>query len=185
MSRLNVFNNVSLDGYFTGANNDLSWAHAGADDEEFGAWIAGNASGGGALLMGRVTHDLMIQYWPTPMAIQNDPVVAKGMNDAKKYVFSRTLAQSSWKNTTILRGDVAEEVRKLEQVEEDITILGSGTIIAQLAETDLVDTWQFVIVPVFLGKGRTMFEGVTKPHALKLTASRSFRNGRVVNSYER
>lgn len=184
MSRLNMFNSVTLDGYFTGENGDLSWAHGGMDDPEFGEFVSGNASGGGALLMGRITHDMMIRYWPTPMAMQNDPVVAKGMNEMKKYVFSRTLDRSTWNNTTILKGDVAAEVRKLKEGGDPITILGSGTIVAQLAETDLIDTWQFVVVPVFLGKGRTLFEGVRQLRKLKLTESRSFKNGSIVNSYE-
>jgi dihydrofolate reductase len=185
MRPLHVFNSVTLDGYFTGENGDLRWAHGNQDDPEFGEFVSGNASGGGVLLMGRVTYDMMVRYWPTPQAMQNDPVVARGMNEMQKFVFSRTLDNATWSNTTILKGDVAEEVRKLKEGDgPGITILGSGTIVAQLAETDLIDQYQFVVVPVFLGKGRTMFEGVKAPHTLKLTDSRSFKNGSVVLTYE-
>jgi dihydrofolate reductase len=79
MRKLIVFNNVTLDGYFTGANGDISWAH-GNDDPEFNAFVAGNASGGGQLLLGRITYELMAGYWPTPTAIRNAPLVAEGMN---------------------------------------------------------------------------------------------------------
>lgn len=186
MQKLDVFNSVSLDGYFTGENGDLGWAHENADDAEWGEFVSGNAQGGGALLMGRVTHDMMASFWPTPEAMESMPEVAKGMNEMPKFVFSRTLGRSAWRNTTILEGDVPSEVRRLKsETGLDLTILGSGTIVAQLAETDLIDSYQFVVVPVFLGKGRTMFEGVRAPHALKLASSRAFRNGRVVLTYER
>jgi dihydrofolate reductase len=185
MRPLHVFNSVTLDGYFTGENGDLRWAHGNQDDAEFGEFVSGNASGGGVLLMGRVTYDMMASYWPTPQAIESDPVVARGMNEMEKFVFSRTLDKAAWSNTTILDGDVAAEVRKLKEGSgPGITILGSGSIVAQLAETDLIDQYQFVVVPVFLGKGRTMFEGVGGERKLKLTGSRAFKNGSVVLSYE-
>ena len=121
--------------------------------------------------MGRVTHDMMASFWPTPEAMESMPEVAKGMNEMPKFVFSRTLGRSAWSNTTILEGDVPSEVRRLKsETGLDLTILGSGTIVAQLAETDLIDSYQFVVVPVFLGKGRTMFEGVRAPQALKLAS---------------
>ena len=184
MGKVSVFNSVSLDGYFTGENGDLQWAHGSSDDPEWGEFVSGNAQGGGALLMGRVTYDMMIQYWPTPQAKQNDPVVAKGMNEMPKYVFSRSLDRATWENTTIVKGEVAGEVRKLKSEVDDITILGSGSIIAKLADTDLIDSYTIVVVPVILGKGRTMFEGAGKKPKLKLSDTRAFRNGNVVLSYE-
>src|SRR6478752_2175751 len=99
MGKLIVFNNVTLDGYFAGINGDVSWAHAGSDDAEFNAFVAGNASGGGPILLGRITYDLMSSYWPTPVAIKNDPIVAKAMNNMSKVVFSRTMDKAQWNNT--------------------------------------------------------------------------------------
>ena len=101
MRKLIVFNNVTLDGYFTGADGDMSWAYSGSDDPEFNAFVAGNASGGGQLLLGRITYDLMAGYWPTPIAIKNAPVVAEGMNSMRKVVFSRTLDKAQWNNTRL------------------------------------------------------------------------------------
>ena len=90
MRKLGVFNNVTLDGYFTGKNGDLSWAK-GHMDAEFNAFVADNARSGGLLLLGRITYELMASYWPTPQARKNDPVVAERMNNLPKVVFSRTL----------------------------------------------------------------------------------------------
>ena len=101
MRKLSVFNSVTLDGYFSGPNGDIGWAHEGADDPDFHSFVEENAKGGGALLFGRKTYELMKSYWPTPEAMKNDPVVAEKMNSLPKVVFSRTLDKADWNNTTL------------------------------------------------------------------------------------
>ena len=161
MRKLVVFNNVTLDGYFAGPDGDFSWAHSGSDDAEFNAFVADNASGGGQLLLGRVTYDLMVSYWPTPAALKNDPIVAEGMNSMPKVVFSRTMTNASWSNTKLVKGDVAAEVRRLKKAPgPGMAILGSGSIVSQLAPEGLIDEYQIVMNPVVLGKGKTMFDGL-------------------------
>lgn len=182
MRKLVVFNMVSLDGYFVDAAGDMSWAHK--HDDEWNTFVSGNASGNGMLLFGRVTYDMMAGYWPSPMALQNSPVVAKGMNEMPKIVFSRTLDKAAWNNTTLLKGDLAAEVKKLKAAPgPDMVILGSGNIISQLAQLNLIDEFQLAISPIVLGKGRTLFESVTKRLSLKLTNSRTFGNGTVFVCY--
>jgi len=184
MRKLTVFNQVSVDGYFTDAKSDLSWAKQNQDDE-FREFVAGNASGEAELLFGRKTYEMMASYWPTPMARQNDPVVAEGMNNLPKVVFSRTLDKASWNNTKIVKSDPAAAVRKMKSESgNDMVLMGSGTIVSQLAQAGLIDEYQFVVIPIVLGKGRTMFEGVDEKFPLKLTKTRSFGNGDVVLWYE-
>jgi dihydrofolate reductase len=178
-----VFNSITLDGYFTGENGDLSWAHR-ANDPEWNEFVGGNASGNGTLLMGRKTYDMMKAYWPTPQAKQNDQKVAEGMNRSKKVVFSRTLGDPGWENTRVVKNDIVDEVRRLKNESgEGLVLLGSGSIVAQLAQAGLVDAYTFVVVPVVIGKGRTMFEGVDNAPALQRTDVKTFRNGNVVLSY--
>ena len=185
MRKLVVFNNVSLDGYFSGKNGDFSWAHSGSDDAEYQAFVAGNASGGGQLLFGRITYELMANYWPTPIAAKNDPVVAEGMNCMPKVVFSRTMDKASWSNTRLIKGDIASEVRKMKnEPGSGMAILGSGSIVSQLAPHGLIDEYQVVLNPVVLGAGRTMFDGIEEKLHLKLTKTRTFRNGKVFLCYE-
>ncbi|HEY4132707.1 MAG TPA: dihydrofolate reductase family protein [Gemmatimonadaceae bacterium] len=184
MARLLTFMSVSLDGCFADAQGGVGFAHAGSDDPEWQAFVAGNASGGGRLLFGRVTYDMMKSYWPTPMAAQNDPVVAERMNAYEKYVISRTLTEATWRNTTLLKGDLVAEVTKLKQG-GDVAILGSGSLVAQLGEAGLIDDFQIVTCPSVLGDGKRLFAGVKKPFDLKLTSTRSFKNGKVVLNYER
>jgi dihydrofolate reductase len=185
MRRLVVFNQVTLDGYFAGANGDISWFKTGNQDVEWNAFVEENAKGGGVLLFGRITYELMASYWPTPLAIKNDPVVAERMNHLPKVVFSRTLDKASWANTKLVKGGLAAEVRKMKKEPgEDMAILGSGSIVSQLAQEGLIDEYQIVVNPVVLGKGRTMFEGVKEKLTLKLTKTRAFGNGNVLLCYE-
>ena len=183
MRSLIVFNHVSLDGYFVDKKGDMRWAHK--QDPEWNEFVAGNARGGGVLLFGRVTYEMMASYWPTPMAAQNSPAVAEHMNNLQKVVFSRTLEKASWNNTKLVKGDLATEVRKMKQdSSEGLVIMGSGTIVSQLAQEGLIDEFQIVVCPIVIGSGRTLFEGVTEKQNLKLTKSRTFGNGNVYTCYQ-
>ncbi len=185
MSKLVVFNNVTLDGYFTGADGDFSWGHSGREDAEFNAFVNDNASGEGRLLFGRITYELMASYWPTPMAFKNDPIVAEGMNRMLKVVFSRSLENVSWSNTQLVKGDIVSAIRKMKnETGNDMTILGSGSIVSQLAPEGLIDEYQVVLNPVVLGNGRTMFDGIKEKLNLKLTETRTFSSGKVFLCYE-
>jgi dihydrofolate reductase len=183
MRKLIVFNMISADGYFTDAGGDMSWAHK--QDKEWTDFTSSNASGNGVLLFGRKTYDLMVSYWPTPMAAENSPEVAEGMNRMEKVVFSRTMDKASWNNTKLVKTDLPSEIRKMKNEPGDgMVILGSGTIVSQLADEGLIDEFQIVMSPIALGKGRTIFEGLKKKIALKLTSSRVFGNGNVLLCYQ-
>jgi len=185
MRKLIVFNHVSLDGYFSDANSDMSFAHRDNQDAEWDAFAADNASGGGVLLFGRITYELMASFWPTPLAAQQMPVVAERMNNLPKVVFSRTLDKASWQNTKLVTSDLAGEIRKMKQeAGEDIAILGSGSLVSQLTQHRLIDEYQIVVNPVALGKGRTLFEGLTEKVLLRLTHTRTFGNGKVLLCYQ-
>jgi dihydrofolate reductase len=182
MRTLRVFESISVDGYFADAKGDISWAHSSRTDPEFSAWVAGNAGSGGELLFGRKTYEMMVAFWPTPMAAEQMPAVADGMNAAKKYLLSRTI-RPSWNNTHLLDADGIEAVRRLKATDgAGITVLGSGSVAAQLGDAGLVDEYQFVIVPVALGQGRTVF---TNRSDLRLLEHRVFRGGNVVVTYGR
>ena len=183
MPKLVVYNAMSLDGYFTDAKGDMSWAHK--QDPEWQAFVKENASGGGRLLFGRITYELMAGFWSTPAALQSNPVVAERLNALQKFVCSTTLEQATWNNTTLLKGDLTAEVRKLkQQAAADIVVMGSGSVVAQLAEAGLVDEYQIVLNPLVVGQGRTLFEGVQRKLPMKLAKSRPFANGNVVLFYE-
>lgn len=186
MRKLIVFNHITLDGYFVDANGSMNWARPDKEDTEWNAFVAENAnSGESTLLFGRITYELMIRYWPTPMAIKHDKAIAERMNNLPKVVFSKTLNEATWTNTRLMKGDLVAEVKKMKLGPGDgMTIMGSGTIISQLAQEGLIDEFQVIVNPIVIGKGRTMFEGIKERLALKLTKSRTFSNGYVYLCYE-
>jgi dihydrofolate reductase len=185
MPNLVVFDHITLDGYFCSPTGDFSFFGPSYQDQEFHAFAEENICAADALLFGRVTYDLMVSYWPKPDPIKNDPIVAGRLNNLPKFVLSRTLASSSWNNTHILKGDIASEVRKLknEAPGKRISILGSGNVVAQLAAHGLINEYEIVLNPVAIGAGRTLFDGLSQPVNLRLSNSRTFRNGNILLRY--
>ena len=183
MRKISMFNQVSVDGYFVDATGDMSWARR--DDPEWMDFAAQNASGDAELVFGRITCEMMAGFWPTPQAMQMLPAVARKMNESPKIVFSRTLESASWNNTRVIKGDIVAQMRELKKkTGPGMTILGSGTIVSQFAQAGLIDDYQIVTIPIVLGGGRTMFDGVKQKLRLKLTNSRIFKNGNVLLCYE-
>jgi dihydrofolate reductase len=183
MRKLHVFENISVDGFFADAKNDMSWAHK--HDEEWNAFAGQNAGGDGALLFGRITYEMMAGFWTTPQAAAMLPEVAAGMNRMRKYVVSRRLDRADWQNTTLLKGDLVKEVEALKATPgPDLVILGSGSLVSQLSAARLIDEYQLVVNPIVVGKGRTLFETLDQRFPLKYSKSRAFRNGNVVLWYQ-
>jgi dihydrofolate reductase len=180
MSNLTTFTFLTLNGFFHGPGGDISWHRHG---EEENAYAAAALKSGSMLLFGRVTYQLMASYWPTDQARTNDPTVAEGMNAAQKVVFSRTLRKADWRNTSIA-SDAAGEVARLKRDgRKAMTVLGSGSIVAELARHGLVDRFLFMIDPVVLGTGGTIFHDLGKKLDLELEESRVFGSGVVLLSY--
>jgi len=186
MRTLRMFNSISLDGYFTDADGDYMWAHEGSTDPDLMEFIKGNAQGVNALIFGRLTYELMAAWWPTAEAAKAMPDVARGMNAAPKYVFSRSLDSAEWSNTTLLSEDPATAIARLKQTPgPDMTVLGSGTIVSQLAEARLIDEVQLLLCPVVLGSGKSHFAEVTGKPWWRLSRCLTFKNGRVFFAYHR
>lgn len=181
---LAAFIEISLDGYYCDGNDEIGFAHKAPEDTEWNTFVAGNASGGGMLLLGRKTYDMMASWWPTPMAAQAMPVVAARMNEMRKIVCSRTLDSAEWHNTTLLKSDLVGTIQRLKaETGPDITILGSGSIVAQLTDARLIDSYQVVVNPVALGGGKAIFSGLKEPLNLELRNTRVFDNGSTVLWY--
>ena len=181
MRKLTVFNFITLNGFYKGKNEDISW-HKHGDEES--AFAAEGSKSGSVLLFGRVTYQMMESYWPTQMAKQNSPDVAEGMNQSEKIVFSRTLKNTNWDNSRIVRTNPVEEVKRMKKENgSDLTVLGSGTIVTQLAENNLIDTYMLMVDPVVLGEGTPIFQGIKQQPDLKLIDTRKFKSGVVLLTY--
>ena len=182
MRKLTVFNFITLNGFYKGRNEDISWHKHG---EEESAFASEGSKSGSILLFGRVTYQMMESYWPTQMAKQDSPEVTKGMNASEKIVFSKTLKHTDWANARIVRDSPVEEVKRMKKENgNDMTVLGSGTIVTQLAEHNLIDTYMLMVDPVVLGDGTPIFKGIKRQPDLRLVDTRKFKSGVVLLTYQ-
>lgn len=183
MAILSAFNFITLNGYFQGPQaGDISWHHHDSEAAEYSAKASGQEH---ILLFGHTTYDMMASFWPTEMAAQQFPEVARNMNAAEKVVISRTLDRADWEHTRVINDNVVENIRALKQGNKAITILGSGSILSLCAEHGLLDQFVVMIDPVALGEGFPIFKGVSKPLKMELKESRVFdRSGIVLLTYK-
>ena len=185
MRKIIAFTNVSVDGFFAGPNGEIDWFKGSDDEEKEFTHAAANQSA--TLIFGHTTYEMMAGYWPTPEAVKNDPVIAGVMNSAPKIVFSKTMKPVKdglvWKNVKVLHEIKPEEIASLKkQAGGGMVVLGSGIIVQQLANLNLIDEYQLMVHPVVLGTGRYLFKGVSRMK-LKLLNTRTFGSGKVFLSY--
>jgi len=185
MRKLTSFTFLTLNGFYKGLNEYTGWHHQ-LNSKEAADYAANSSSSGNALLFGRKTYDMMAGFWPSPQAAAAFPTVAENMNKAQKFVFSTSLKSAAWQNTSILSGDILEQVKQLKQSSgNDMTILGSGSILSQLADAGLIDEYHIMLDPVILGQGTPIFNNINTNRRLKLTSSRLFeQDGILLLVYE-
>ena len=180
MSRLILWNAVSLDGYFEGTKSwDLAF-HRYIWGEELERFSLEQLRSANRLLFGRVTYEGMAAYWQTAKG-----EVAEFMNRLPKVVFSRTLERADWVNTKLLKGDLVAEVQEIKRQGSGNTfVFGSGNLSASLIEHGLFDEYRVAIAPVLLGRGNPLFRPLGKQLPMKLLEARPLSNGGVILRYE-
>jgi dihydrofolate reductase len=175
MRKTVVFTNISLDGYFEGADHDLS-----GFKNDFEAFPAEPGQEVDALLFGRKTYEMM-KFWSTPEAGEMAPEVARFMNETHKYVASRQRFDPGWKNVTVVNGYVPEAIRKLKDAPgKDVLIFGSNELVVSLLHAGLIDELQIVINPVALVQGTSLFQGLRGKADFTLKETRAFKSGAVM-----
>jgi dihydrofolate reductase len=124
----------------------------------------------GALLLGRVTYQGFAAAWPS---MKDDVGFASKMNSMPKYVVSTTLQQADWENSTIIKGNLADEVRRLkERIDGDVLINGSGQLVQALMAHDLIDEYRLMVFPIVLGSGKRLFGDTSRAQTLRLVETR-------------
>jgi dihydrofolate reductase len=152
-------------------------------DDKLGAFMDGLMSRADALLLGRKTYEIFAAYWPN---VGDEDPMAKKLNSVAKYVASRTLDSVDWNNSSLLRGDVAEEVARLKaEIDGEIHVTGSSNLIQTLLKHDLVDEFQLLVFPVVLGTGKRLFGDGTIPRGLRLAETQTSPSGVAIQRYER
>jgi dihydrofolate reductase len=170
---------VSLDGVM---ESPEKW-HFPYFDEEMGLEIGAAMGQTDAMLMGRVNYEEWADYWPQQDPEEN-PAAAR-MNSIQKYVVSTTLeGPLEWSNSTLIGGNVAEEISRLKQQPgKDISISGSGTLVRSLLQKNLLDELRLMVHPVVVGSGRRLFEEGGDQKELELVDSKAFSTGVVYLTY--
>lgn len=142
-----------------------------------------------ALIYGRITYQLMESYWSSVVynPTGNKPIdeFAVLIDNVSKIVFSRTLKKVVWKNTTLKKEAVKEEVLELKQQAGKNIFVGSPSLIVALTQLDLIDEYQLCVHPIILGSGLTLFKNITDRVNLKLLNTKTFDSGSIVLYYER
>jgi dihydrofolate reductase len=152
-------------------------------NDEMGEAIGAAMAAADAMLLGRVTYQEFASYWPGVRS--EDQPFADYMNNTPKYVVSTTLDTVEWSNSTLIKGNLAEEITKLKQQPgKNIGITGSTTLVHSLLQDDLLDELGLMIHPVVVGSGKRLFEEGGDLKALKLIDSKTFSTGVVSLTYQ-
>jgi dihydrofolate reductase len=135
-----------------------------------------------ALLLGRVTYEAFAKAWPSRT---DEAGFADRMNNISKFVVSTTMQTAGWKNSTIIKENIAEEVTKLRQQSgKDILVAGSGKLVKALMDHDLVDEYRIMVHPIVVGGGRRLFGDGTDRKTMELVETKTFKTGTVVLVYQ-
>ena len=174
-----MWNMITLDGYFEGAKSwDLDW-HESIWGEELEQLSIEQLRSADMLLFGRITYEGMAAYWRTEKG-----EIAELMNRIPKVVFSRTLAQADWANTTLVNANAAATVLELKQQgDRNMFVFGSADLSATFVNQGLFDEYRLALAPVILGTGRTLFGRNFARQRLKLLESRPISTGGVILRY--
>ena len=152
-------------------------------DDDMGEFMAGVMAEADAFLLGRRTYDIFAAAWPT-VTDPHDPIASR-LNGLPKYVPSRSLEDPAWAPTTVLRGDLVEEVQALKRRPgRELQVHGSGALARSLMQHDLIDVYRLLTFPVILGDGRKLFEHGALPTALRLQQTRTTSKGTTISIYE-
>jgi len=167
---------VTLDGFFEGPNKELDWQIVDGENKEYAIDLLSKVD---ALLFGRVTYQLMADYWPAaatnPSTPKSDLEIADKMNNLPKIVFSKRLVKEN----------IAKEISKMKQQPgKDMVIFGSGSIVSTFMQHGLIDEYRIIVNPIVLGNGNPLFKGINGKQNLKLLNTKVFDSGIVILFYE-
>jgi dihydrofolate reductase len=185
VGRIVVTEFMSLDGVIEDPGGAEDFKHSGwsfeiSRGDEGDKFKLDETMSAEALLLGRVTYEGFAEAWPS-----REGEFADKFNTMPKYVVSSTLEEPEWSNSTVLKGDVAEQVAKLKQEQDgDIVVHGSPRLVQTLVELDLVDELRLMVFPVVLGTGKRLFGETSDKKPLQLVDSKVVGDGVAILTYE-
>ena len=186
MRKIISFMHISLDGFVAGLNGEMDWIKV---DEEIFDYVGKRISEGDTALYGRVTYQMMENYWPTagdkPTATRHDIEHAKWYNNVRKVVLSKTIkdeglpaGQAGLSNTKIISDNLSDRINEIkQQAGKDILLFGSPTATHSLIQLNLIDGYWLFVNPIILGRGIPLFVDIKDKIKLKLLTTRQFTCG--------
>lgn len=185
MGKIISFMHISLDGFVAGPKGEMNWIKV---NEEIFDYVGKRISEGDTALYGRVTYEMMENYWPTaadqPTATKHDIEHSKWYKKVHKVVLSRTMEIAGLTNTTIISDNLPDKINEIKQrTGEDILLFGSPTATHSLMELDLIDGYWLFVNPIILGQGIPLFENIKDKVKLKLLNTRQFTSGVIELNY--
>lgn len=189
MRKVVVSMNVTMNGYVSGMNSEIDW-HFQNWTPAMGERLAEELNKADTILLGRNTYESMADYWPALekdfLFPREDIAFAVMMNTYKKIVYSKKLKSTRWKNSTIIKGELTNEIEQLKQQKpkKNIIVYGSCMLVHSLLQLNLVDEFQLWVHPVILKKGKPLFPGLKEKLFLKFQRSKTFESGVVLLYYK-
>jgi dihydrofolate reductase len=187
MRKLVLFLHTSLDGFVAGPKGEMDWITV---DEDMFDYAGQQTDEADTALYGRVTYQMMENYWPSagkkPNATKHDKQHSNWYNKVEKVVLSKTLKETNLTNTKVITDNISKEITKLKQKEgKNILIFGSPSVAHLLISSNLVDDYWIFLNPVLLGQGIPLFKSIHAKAKLKLVESKIFPSGVVCIHYEK
>ncbi|PZR23054.1 MAG: dihydrofolate reductase [Citrobacter freundii] len=188
MRKLILSMNITLDGFIAGPHCELDW-HFSHWNNEMARHASAQLSLVDTILLGRITYNAMAKYWPAiamDAAFPRDDIAfAEMMNTHSKIVFSATLKETSWYNSTIIREESGAAISRLKRLPgKDMIIFGSSKLAQSLIRDGLIDEYLLWTYPVILGQGKPLFAKLKERSSLRLVTVKTFSSGVVLMDYQ-
>ena len=184
---------MTLDGFSTGPNDEMDYLPPFGNEmmwKDLHEEMWKNLEAADTFILGRRTYQIWEKYWPAaannPQSTESDRRFSRFAVEAKKVVVSSTLDRVEWKNTTLIKDNIADEIQKLKQQPgKNLIVAGGATVAQTFAKLGLIDEYLIVVHPVILGKGKLLLKDLNFRQNLKLIGTRTFNSGAVELNYSR
>lgn len=186
MRKLKLQVQISLDGYVAGSKGEMNWMVWDWDDQ-LNHYVAALTDSVDTILLGRKMADGFVAHWNQVAADPEHPEHTAGIKfmETPKVVFSKTLRESPWENTTLASGDITQEVNLLKQQKgKDLIVYGGAGFVSSLIKANLIDEFHLFVNPTILGAGMSIFEGISQMQYLSLKQATGFKCGITLLHYE-
>ena len=184
MRKVKLVMQMTINGYVGQPNGEMDWMTWNPDDE-FMNFINSHFDSSDTLLLGRKMADGFIKHWENTADKNPDAPFAKKIVDTPKVVFTKTLDKSNWNNTTLAKGNLAEEIANLKkQNGKDISVVGGAGFVSSLIKEGLIDEYHLIVNPTAIGNGMTIFNSLTEIQKFTPTQAKLYPGGKIVLSYK-